>query len=163
MLIKIVVVLALTVLAVCLFFVYLSMTAKAPELGLSNGRLSPCPDSPNCVSSEPGTDAAHRVDPLHFAGTPEQAWLTLKQAIEALGGKVTAETSAYLRAEFTSRIFRFIDDLECRLQPQDKLIHLRSASRVGHSDLGVNRTRIESLQKLFSAMLLQGTKSIRRP
>ena len=157
MLIKIFIVLALTVLAVCLFFVYLSMTAKTPHLGLSNGRLSPCPPSPNCVSSEPGADATHRVDPLHFTETPEQAWLRLKQAIEALGGKVVEEKPGYLRAEFTSRIFRFVDDLECRLQPQDRLIHLRSASRVGHSDLGVNRARVQNLQELLSALLSQGT------
>lgn len=150
MLIKIFLILALTILAVCLFFAYLSITAKAPELGLVDGHLKPCPDSPNCVNSEQGTDVSHQVDPLPFDGAPDQAWLKLKQAIDAQGGKITEEQPGYLRVEFTSRIFRFVDDLECRLQVQDNLIQVRSASRVGHSDFGVNRKRVDRLSSLFT-------------
>lgn len=148
---KLLVVLVFAGLAVCLFFAYLSMTAKTPALGLRDGRLKPCPDSPNCVSSEQGTDARHLVDPLHFKGTPEYAWLKLKQAIDAQGGKVTEEQPGYLHAVFTSRIFRFVDDMEFRSQARDSLIHVRSASRVGHSDFAVNRKRVERLSGLFTA------------
>ncbi len=147
MVIKIFLVLALTILAVCLFFAYLSITAKMPELGLVDGRLRSCPDSPNCVNSEQGTDVSHQVDPLPFDGAPDQAWLKLKQAIDAQGGKITDEQPGYLRAEFMSRIFRFVDDMEFRQQAGEDLIQVRSASRVGHSDLGVNRKRVQALRK----------------
>ncbi|WP_456404403.1 DUF1499 domain-containing protein [Thiolapillus sp.] len=149
MVMKLFLLLILVGLAVCLFFAYLSITAKAPESGLVQGQLKPCPDSPNCVSSEQGTAASHRVEALYFEGAADAAWQDLKQAIAALGGKIREDQGEYLQAEFSSRIFRFVDDLECRMQAQDNLIHVRSASRAGRSDLGVNRKRVEELRRLF--------------
>ena len=107
-----------------------------------------CPDRPNCVSSE-SEEASVRVEPLRFAGLPDEAWKRLKEAIQALGGTVEEERNGYLRAIFTSRIFRFVDDLECRMVVAAGVIHVRSASRVGYWDLGVNRRRVEALREMF--------------
>jgi len=148
---KIFLILILAGLAVCLFFIYLSITAKTPPSGLVDGRLRPCPDTPNCVSSEARTPLSHRVEPLAFDGSPPRAWGQLKKTLLAMGGRIVEEQEDYLHATFVSRIFRFVDDMEFRLLKPENIIHLRSASRVGHSDLGVNRERVERLREMFSA------------
>lgn len=132
----------------CLLFMVVSCTGRPPEAQLVDGRLRPCPDRPNCVSSEEEKESA-RVAPLTFQGPPEAAWQALKQAIRDAGGEIRQEEGQYLRATFTSRVFRFVDDAELRMVPADNLIHVRSAARLGHSDLGVNRKRVEKLRELF--------------
>ncbi len=124
---------------------------QAPELGLVDGGLRPCPDSPNCVSSEAGTDdSMHFVEPISFPSTRSNVvWHSLSRAIEQMGGEIVESSDNYLHAIFTSRIFRYIDDVEARLDTTAGLIHLRSASRVGHSDLGANRQRIKAIRSLF--------------
>ncbi len=118
--------------------------------GLVSGRLAPCPAKPNCVSSEPGEDADHQIAPLDYAGTnPQEAWAKIQQVITELGGEVTVANDAYLAATFTSFLFRFVDDVECRLDPAKGQIQIRSASRVGHSDLGVNRKRTEAIRRSY--------------
>lgn len=92
----------------------------------------------------------HRVPPLHWAGGLEQAKARLRQAVLAAGNATfVVEEDTYWHLEFRSRIFRFVDDVEFLFDPQDRLIHVRSASRVGHSDLGVNRKRVEKIRSLF--------------
>jgi uncharacterized protein (DUF1499 family) len=119
--------------------------------GLVSGTLAPCPDQPNCVSSEAGEDAAHHIAPLDYSATsPEEAWAEIQQVIKELGGEVTIANDEYIAATFSSSLFRFIDDVECRLDAPQNQIQIRSASRVGHSDLGVNRKRTESITRLFS-------------
>ncbi len=110
--------------------------------------MRPCPDRPNCVSSETG-GASVRVEPLRFARAPEDAWNRLREVILARGGKIEEEWEGYLRATFTSRVFRFVDDLECRMVRAAGIIHVRSASRVGYWDFGVNRRRVEALREMF--------------
>ncbi len=118
--------------------------------GLVSGRLAPCPDKPNCVSSEVGEDADHHIEPLDYSATsPEEAWAKIQQIIKELGGEVTIVKDDYIAATFSSSLFRFIDDVECRLDVPKGQIQIRSASRVGHSDLGVNRKRAESITRLF--------------
>lgn len=118
--------------------------------GLVSGRLAPCPAKPNCVSSEVGEDADHQIAPLDYAGTDaEAAWSRLQQIIEELGGEITLASDAYLAVTFTSSVFRFVDDVECRLDPAKQQIQIRSASRVGYSDLGVNRKRVEAITRAF--------------
>jgi uncharacterized protein (DUF1499 family) len=107
-----------------------------------------CP-ARRCVSSEDPNISA-RVAPLTFQGPPETAWKLLKETILELGGSIREEQGDYLRATFTSRIFRFVDDVEFRMVAAEKLIHVRSASRVGRSDLGVNRKRVERLRAAFA-------------
>jgi len=118
--------------------------------GLVSGALAPCPDKPNCVSSEAGEAADHQIAPLDYTGTDaEAAWSRIQQVIEKLGGKITLASDTYLAATFTSSVFRFVDDVECRLDPAKHQIQIRSASRVGHSDLGVNRKRVETISRAF--------------
>jgi uncharacterized protein (DUF1499 family) len=115
---------------------------------LVNGKLRPCPGTPNCVSSE-SNDLMHRIDPLSFTGSPEQAKALLKKVINDQGGVVQVEEQDYLWTTFTVPVFGFVDDVEFRICPSEGVIHVRSASRVGISDLGVNRGRVEELRKAF--------------
>ena len=126
----------------------LSCASNPPKVQLVDGRLRPCPNSPNCVSSE-SDSASSRVEPLTFQGPPEKAWSDLKETIREMGGKIEEEHEGYLWATFTSRVFRFVDDVEFRMVSTDGIIHVRSASRVGYSDLGVNKRRVEKLRAVF--------------
>lgn len=130
------------------FLTILSCASNPPKMQWVDGKLRPCPDSPNCVSSE-SDRASSRVEPLTFKGSPEKAWSDLKETIRELGGKIQEEREGYLWATFTSRVFRFVDDVEFRMVLTDGMIHVRSGSRVGYSDLGVNRKRVEKLRTLF--------------
>jgi uncharacterized protein (DUF1499 family) len=104
-----------------------------------------CPGRPNCVCSEdPRPDFA--VPPLTVGGPADAARQRLEALVQAMGGRIERVAPDYLHATFRSRIFRFVDDQECRLDARAGVIHLRSASRVGYSDLGVNRRRVEALR-----------------
>jgi len=127
----------------------LSCASNPPKVQLVDGRLRACPKSPNCVSSE-SDDTSSRVEPLTFKGPPEKAWGDLKETIQELGGKIQEEHDGYLWATFTSRVFRFVDDVEFRMVSTDGIIHVRSGARVGYSDLGVNRRRVEKLRTIFN-------------
>ena len=106
--------------------------------------LLPCPASPNCVSSlAPLDDALHRIDPFRFEGDPGEAWSEFQSIVESSPRTTVVESSeTYLRAEARTLVFGFVDDIECLLEPDNGLIQLRSASRLGHGDLGVKRARI---------------------
>lgn len=121
-------------------FVYLGQSSKSGKApGLVQGQLAPCPASPNCVSSEVGTEPEKRVE--SFA---PGAWGTIADAVTEMGGTITVRNEGYLAAEFTSATFGFVDDVEFRLT--NEAVHVRSASRVGYSDAGVNAARIEDLR-----------------
>lgn len=130
--------------------IYLSCTADRPEdLGLVDGRLRPCPSSPNCVSSQ-ARDESHRVQPLEFDGDPDAAWQRLRDMLEQFKGvQVITDTGRYLHAEFTTPVLRFTDDVEFQLRPEESIIDFRSASRVGYSDFGVNRARAGKLAEAW--------------
>ncbi|MEH2039065.1 DUF1499 domain-containing protein [Nostoc sp.] len=123
---------------------------KRPNnLGISNGKLASCPNTPNCVSSQ-SPDASHQIAPLTFTSTPEEAITNLKQIIESLPRtKIITESKDYLYAEFKSALLGFVDDVEFYLDRNANVIHVRSASRLGQSDLGVNRKRIETIRANF--------------
>ena len=113
-------------------------------------RLRPCPSSPNCVSSWPGEDEAHRIASLSWAGNLEHSKLRLRQAVLKAGNATfIEETETYWHVEFRSLILRFVDDVEFLFDRDSQLIHVRSASRVGYSDLGVNRRRVEKIRTMF--------------
>lgn len=119
---------------------------RAAAPGLEDGRLRACPASPNCVVSE-GGDATHSVAPIPFRGTPEEAMRDLVAAVSGLPRtRVVASRPDYLHAEFRSLVFRFVDDFEARIDAAAKVIQVRSASRSGYSDLGVNRRRVETIR-----------------
>ena len=122
-------------------FVYLGQSSQGGSAaGLVDGRLAPCPSSPNCVSSEAGTPEDKAVAPL-----PVDTWGQLPDTIAALGGVVTTTNDTYLAAEFTSATFGFVDDVEFRLT--EDAVQVRSASRVGYSDRGVNSARVATLRE----------------
>jgi uncharacterized protein (DUF1499 family) len=117
-------------------------------------RIVPCPDTPNCVSSE-AQDPRHAVAPMQLAGNPEKAWVQIRAKVDALPrSRIVAATEHYLHATLKSRLFGFIDDLELKLDPQTNMIGIRSASRTGAYDLGVNRRRVENLRQQLKAAAL---------
>jgi len=125
---------------------------KRPNhLGVRDGQLTPCPNTPNCVSSQ-SSDAVHKIEPLTYNSTPEQAFTEIKRLIQSLPRtKIITESEDYLHVEFTLPIVGFVDDVEFYLERNANLIHLRSASRLGMSDLGVNRRRIETIRTKYTS------------
>lgn len=122
---------------------FLAACAGEPpqNIGVQNGRLTPCPDSPNCVSSY-ASDEEHSIDPIAASLEKiEQALLQLDQA------NIVSASGDYLYAEFTSSIMGYVDDVEFLHDRPGGVTHVRSASRLGYSDLGANRNRIESLRQ----------------
>jgi len=121
-----------------------------PEgLGLTNNKLSECPDSPNCVSTQTEKTEA-QIEPIRYKVDDETAYKLLLQVIE--GNKlanVISKTNTYIHAAYHTKRKIFIDDVEFLIDGDANLIHFRSASRVGHSDLGVNRKRMESIRNEF--------------
>jgi uncharacterized protein (DUF1499 family) len=112
--------------------------------------LAPCPASPNCVSSQ-ATDTEHFTEPLYFTGDATLAWNRLKSALGTESRlSIVEDTGGYLHAEARSLVFRFVDDIEFVLDPEAGVIQVRSASRTGYCDFGVNRRRVERIRKLFS-------------
>jgi uncharacterized protein (DUF1499 family) len=125
-------------------------SARPERLPSMPTQLAPCPSSPNCVSSQ-ATDAAHHVDPIPYRGDHVEAMRRLRAVIEAMPrARVVDADDLALRAEFTSRIFRFVDDVDCVVDPQAHVIEIRSASRIGYSDLGANRARVEAIRAAFA-------------
>ncbi len=132
--------------------VLLNQFVKPPELGRANGQLLPCPDSPNCVCSY-DTEPRARIEPLLCPGpdTPTQELKRLRELVLFLPRtRLVEERPGYLRFEVTTAFLRFRDDLEFAADDGGKVIHVRSASRIGRSDLGTNRRRVEAIRALFT-------------
>jgi uncharacterized protein (DUF1499 family) len=128
---------------------------RPKALGLVNGQLQPCPPTPNCVSSQT-TDSEKRVLPLRFSGAWEAARDRLLGVLKSLPRtKIVTVDGTYVHATCTSRLWRFVDDVECLVDPGASVIHIRSASRVGRYDLEVNRTRLEEIRRAFDRAGLQ--------
>ena len=114
--------------------------------GINNGNLEPCPSSPNCVVSLNG-DEEHTIEPITYKSDRADARETLLKVLSVLPRtEVIDRADNYIKAESTSRIFKFVDDVEFYFPEDENVIHVRSASRVGESDLGVNRRRIEQIR-----------------
>jgi uncharacterized protein (DUF1499 family) len=123
--------------------------ARPDDLGLTDGRLAPCPESPNCVSSG-ASDEEHAIEGFRFSSGPTEAWAAAAAAVAGLPGtEIIVQTDDYLHAESTTRLMRYVDDLELHLRAGEQTIAVRSASRVGHSDMGANRERVEALRALL--------------
>lgn len=121
------------------------------NLGVTNGLLAPCPSSPNCVSSQ-SRDPEHAIAALTCTSSPVEAMSKLKKIVQTMPRTlIVTETPAYLHAEFTSALMRLIDDVEFSLDESTKSINMRSASRLGKSDFGVNRKRVEELRAKWMA------------
>jgi uncharacterized protein (DUF1499 family) len=123
---------------------------RPTALGVRDGKLLPCPASPNCVNSQTG-DSTHRIAPIAPDSSPEASFSQLKRVIEAMSAaKIVEADDHYLYAEFTSPWMGYVDDVEFYLDP-DGVIQVRSASRLGESDLGVNPKRIEAIREKLMA------------
>jgi uncharacterized protein (DUF1499 family) len=122
--------------------------AAAAPSGKPNISL-PCPDSPNCVSSL-STEKAHFIEPLHYTGSLADARQKLIDILQNTKQvRLNKIETDYIHAEFRSLVFRFVDDVEFYFPPEKSIIHVKSASRSGYYDFGVNRRRVERLRAAF--------------
>ena len=122
------------------------------NLGLKNNMLAPCPNSPNCVLSQ-ASDPKHQIHPIHYTSSVEIAKERLNQVILSMvDTRIITQNKVYWHVEFTTRWLRFIDDVEFYFPESEALIHLRSASRSGYWDLGVNRKRVEEIRSRFEEL-----------
>ncbi|MBE9079016.1 DUF1499 domain-containing protein [Romeria aff. gracilis LEGE 07310] len=126
---------------------------KPKNLGVKQGQLTACPGTPNCVNSQAiASDKDHYIKPIAHSGPAQDAIATLQQIVKSMEGSTVNEaTDTYLYAEFASKIMGFVDDVEFYAVPDGSVIHVRSAARLGKSDLGVNRKRIESIRQEFQS------------
>ncbi|HLZ32409.1 MAG TPA: DUF1499 domain-containing protein [Nitrospira sp.] len=117
--------------------------------------LTPCPSSPNCVSTvAPAQDERHAIRPFRYRKPLAEAKEALKAAVATLPRtRLVEEDGAYLHYEFTSLLLRFVDDVEFVLEEETKTIHFRSASRTGYGDFGVNRRRMEEIRVLVEGRI----------
>ena len=136
-------------LTLSLALVVTGCSGTRPELGIIDSKLRPCPTSPKCISSFAKNDK-YGTSSFYFAGESVPAWQSLTAIIRDMKrAKIVSQTGTYLHVEFTSPIFRFVDDLEIRFDNKTNLVHLRSASRVGRGDMGANKNRVERIKQLY--------------
>ena len=146
-------IIVLLVLAVCVFFFILGSKSKSGvAAGLIENQLSQCGSKPNCVCSEQQDRGEHYVEPVKLVQPNVVSLQQVSEVITAAGGEVVQSSDNYLAATFTSSAFGFVDDFEARLDADKGVLHLRSASRVGHSDLGANRKRVEQIRTALQAL-----------
>jgi uncharacterized protein (DUF1499 family) len=122
---------------------------RPDNLGVKDGRFAPCKRTPNCVSSQADpADQEHYVAPIAYSGTMQE----LRRAVESMTrATVVREEGNYLYAEYKSALMGYVDDVELLLDDKAHLVQVRSASRLGRSDFGVNRKRIEELRALIGS------------
>lgn len=125
---------------------------KPTDIGIKNGQFKACPSSPNCISTQAADDdSQHKMSPMTYTGTMEAAKTKLLKIINDMERTVITEKAGnYIHSEFMSKTMKFVDDVEFYFDDANKAIHFRSASRKGHSDLGVNRKRMEAIVAAFN-------------
>jgi uncharacterized protein (DUF1499 family) len=137
--------------AVLMLGLFRALSRRPTNLGARDGRLAPCPRKPNCVCSQSPPDAREHIEPLRLPCALDEAMRRAKAMLSNWPrARIIAATEDYVHAECRSWLFRFVDDVELVLDRDAGVIHCRSASRVGHSDLGVNRRRIEALRQALA-------------
>jgi uncharacterized protein (DUF1499 family) len=128
---------------------YVCILLSATHATAGPNRLSPCPNSPNCVSSQ-STDSARFIEPLRYTGRLADARQKLIDLLEnSKRTRLISVETDYIHAEFRSLILNFVDDVEFYFSSEDPIVHVRSASRTGYYDFGVNRRRVERLRATF--------------
>lgn len=127
------------------------LAGKRPtDLGVRGGRLKPAPSTPNAVHSQ-AKGGVHAIEPLGYRASREDAMEAIARIVAGMkGARIVARSDDYLYAEFETAWLGFVDDVEFYAPPETKVVHVRSASRLGHSDLGVNRRRVEAIRARFS-------------
>jgi len=135
----------LLVLSVCAYFVYLATTSEVPSVELVSGKLRPCAETPNCVSSE--TTGEKFIEPLSSSTlSMDELWQAAQTAAVQQGGIVETSLKNHFWSTYQSKLFKFTDDLELRRDDAAGVVHVRSGSRSGKSDFGVNRKRVEAIR-----------------
>lgn len=124
---------------------------KRPDnLGVTDFKLGSCPNTPNCVSSQ-DEDQEHKIEPISFNSSPEDAISKLASIINGMErAEIISQSNDYIHAEFTSKLMGFRDDIEFYIAVPAQTIQVRAAARLGKSDLGVNRKRIEAIRTAFN-------------
>ncbi len=131
------------------YFFILGAISKSKEMPkLVNGILSKCPNSPNCICTEYEEHKNHYISPINISSN-NTPLASLKGIVEEMGGEIKVEDKNYFSATFSSNLFGFVDNLEIRVDEDNHVIHLRSASRVGRSDFGVNKKRILLIKQYY--------------
>lgn len=129
-----------------------SNRSALPELRPVAGRLPACPETPNCVSTQ-AVEPSQKMEPIPVSGDPDLAFQNLLAMVQALPRtRLVDQTPDYAHFEFTTAVFRFVDDVQFLLDRDQGVIQFRSASRVGRSDLGTNRRRMADLTKRYQAL-----------
>ncbi|MEM7478789.1 MAG: DUF1499 domain-containing protein [Planctomycetota bacterium] len=127
------------------------MSKPASELGVRDGLLAACPDSPNCVSTR-ANDKGHAIDAIAFEGPSEEAMKRIESTLGKMPRtKIVTREENYIHATATTLLLRYVDDVEFTFDAENQQIHFRSASRIGYSDMGANRARMERFRELFAA------------
>ena len=125
------------------------MAKSKKPIGIVNGKLHPCPKSPNCVSTQ-AIDEKQKMEPINYSGDLEDAKAKIIDIINSLKrSKIITNEENYIHIEFRTATFRFVDDVEFLFDDKEKVIHFRSRARMGYSDMGVNRKRMGEITKLF--------------
>ena len=132
---------------------FVSCSGDRPQdLGVQNGHLKGCPPSPNCVSTT-AVDEKHKIDPINVPSDMMMARKKIEKILnETTNAKIIDKNENYFQVEYTSKLLRFVDDVELFLDEKEKKIQMRSSSRLGHSDFGVNRSRLENIRFQFHQM-----------
>lgn len=124
--------------------------SQVPTLGVTDGKLAPISKKPNNVSTQTDVDEK-RVTPWPFKGSQEETMAAIKAAVNTYGGAtVQTETADYLYVIFTTSLMKYHDDAEFWLDAENQVVHFRSASRAGYSDMGLNRKRFDALTELYN-------------
>ena len=123
---------------------------RPKNLGVHNGHLAECPATPNAVSSDTGRKSRF-IEPLRYEGSASEAMMKLRKLMLHMDRAALIDSSEeYLYFECATRVMGFVDDVEFLCKPKQNLIHMRSASRLGISDFGKNRERLEQVRELFN-------------
>ena len=125
------------------------MAKSKKPIGIVDGKLHPCPKSPNCVSTQ-AIDEKQKMEPINYSGSLEDAKAKIISIINSLKrSRIITNEENYIHIEFRTATFKFIDDVEFLFDDKEKVIHFRSRARMGYSDMGVNRKRMENIKNLF--------------
>ena len=125
------------------------MAKSKKPIGIVKGKLHPCPKSPNCVSTQ-AIDKNQKIEPINYSGSLNEAKDKIINIIASFKrSKIITNEENYIHIEFRTATFRFVDDVEFLFDDKEKIIHFRSRARMGYSDMGVNRKRMEKITHLF--------------
>jgi uncharacterized protein (DUF1499 family) len=144
--------LGITVAGITAILAILARVVKSPaNLGVRDGKLAPCPNSPNCVSTQ-SQDPRHQIDPIPYTTSLADAKTVLLRIIRSMERtKVITDDPTYVYAEFRSKRMRYVDDVELYFDQEARVIHFRSSARLPYWDWDVNRKRMEEIRAAFEA------------